>query len=65
MIVIIYDNSAIEPYTNIGGWVNSKMSERNPPLYCTITLIAMQEHQTNKDKRHDKLGLQLSLLHCV
>ena len=56
------------------------MSGENPLLYCTITLIAMQGHQTKqrgcseglgafsfffKDGRHDKLGLQLNLLHCV
>ena len=29
-IVVIYGNSAIEPYANIGAWVNSKMSDRNP-----------------------------------
>ena len=28
-------------------WVNSSiMSGRNPPLYCALTLIAMQGHQT-------------------
>ena len=26
-------------------WVNSIMSGRNPPSYCTHTLIAMQGHQ--------------------
>ena len=41
-------------------WVNSIMSGRNPPSYCTLTLIAMQGHQqkgrqtntssNNKDK---------------
>ena len=71
VILYTYINRHAEPssitklYTNIGAWVNSKMSERNPPLYCTITLIAMQGHQKNKDKRHDKLGLQLNLLHSV
>ena len=60
----MYDTSAIEPYNNTG-WVNSKMSGRNPPLYCTSTSIAMQGHQTNEDKRHDELGLQLNLLHWV
>ena len=29
---------------NIGSTV---MSERRPPLYCTLTLIAMQGHQKN------------------
>ena len=28
-------------------WVHSIMSGRNPPLYCTFTLIAMQGHQKN------------------
>ena len=29
-------------HTRIGAWVNSKMSGRNPLVYCTIPLIAMQ-----------------------
>ena len=28
-------------------WVNSMISGRSPPLYCTFTLIAMQGHQKN------------------
>ena len=33
-------------------WVNSIMSGRSPPLYCTLTLFAMQGHQKNiKNKR--------------
>ena len=36
-------------HTKIGAWVNSKISGRSPPLYCTlITLIAMQGHQHNR-----------------
>ena len=32
-------------------WANSIISGRSPPLYCTLTLIAMQGHQKNsKDK---------------
>ena len=50
-VVIIYDNSAIEPYTNIGAWVNSKMSDRNPSLYSTITLTVMQGHQTKQKQK--------------
>ena len=50
-VVIVYDNSAVEPYANIGAWINSKMSERNPPLYCTITSIAMQGHQTKQRQK--------------
>ena len=34
------------------GLIDSIMSGRNPPLYCTLALIAMQGHQ-NRDKRHD------------
>ena len=30
----MYDNSAIERYKN-RAWIDSKMSGRNPPLYCT------------------------------
>ena len=29
-------------HTRIGAWVNIKMSGRNPQVYCTIPLIAMQ-----------------------
>ena len=29
-------------HTRIGAWVKSKMSGRNPLVYCTIPLIAMQ-----------------------
>ena len=36
------------------------MSERTPPLYCTLTLIAMhcRETRQNKDKSHDEARLQ-------
>ena len=44
----MYDNSAIEPY-KIGAWVNSKMSERNPLVYCTFSLIAMQGYHTKTE----------------
>ena len=67
--VIIYDHKrAIEPYSNRGlGQDRVKMSGRDPPLYCTLTLIAMQGHRPKqKDKTHDKLELQqLNLLRCV
>ena len=34
------------------------MSGRSRPLYCcTLRLIAMQGHKTNKNKRHDEPGL--------
>ena len=47
----MYDNSAIEPYKNRGAWVNSKISGRNPPVYCTIPLIAtsIQRYQTKTE----------------
>ena len=32
-------------------WVNSIISGRGPPLYCTLTLIAMQGHQKNSTKQ--------------
>ena len=37
-------------------WVNSIMLGRSPPLYCTLTLIAMQGHQkkTVKTKQRQK-----------
>ena len=50
-VVITYDKKAIDSYTNIGAWVNSKMSERDPPLYCIITLIAMEGHQTKQRQK--------------
>ena len=28
------------------------MSGRSPPLYCTLTSIAMQEHQTKQNKNN-------------
>ena len=34
-------------HTIIRAWVNSKMSGRNPLVYCTIPLIAMQGYHTN------------------
>ena len=52
-------------HTRIGAWVNSKMSGRNPLVYCTIPLIAMQGYHPNAEDRHGKLGLQLSLLHIT
>ena len=67
-------------FKKIGAWVNSKMSRKNPPSYGTNILFAMQVPLTgecsegldafrffvkNKDKRHDKLRLQLNLLRWV
>ena len=36
-------------HTRIGAWVNSKMSGRNPLVYCTISLIVMQGYRTNTE----------------
>ena len=36
--------------------VNSIMSGRNPPLYCTFTLLAIQGHQTKQRQRNDEPG---------
>ena len=36
-------------HTRIGAWVKSKMSGRNPLVYCTIPLIAMQGYHTNTE----------------
>ena len=36
-------------------WVNSIMSGRSPPLYCTFTLIAMQGHQKNIKKKPETM----------
>ena len=34
------------------------MSGRSPPLYCTLTLIAMQGHQTNIVSHIQRIGFQ-------
>ena len=44
MSIIISSND-----TRIGAWVNSKMSGRNPLVYCTIPLIAKQGYHTNTE----------------
>ena len=36
-------------------WVNSIISGRSPPLYCTLTLIAMQGHQKRQRKKQNKI----------
>ena len=36
-------------HTRIGAWVNSKVTGRNPVVYCTILLIAMQGYQTKTE----------------
>ena len=36
-------------HTGIGAWVNSKMYGKNPLVYCTISLIAMQGYRTNTE----------------
>ena len=52
----MYDNSVVPlNHTQIEAWVNSKISGRKPPLYCTVTLmIPMQGHQT---KTEDTISL--------
>ena len=57
MSIIVSSN-----HTRIGAWVNSKMSGRDPLVYGTIPLIAMQGYN---HRRHGELGLQLSLLHYI
>ena len=49
MSIIVSSN-----HTRIGAWVTSKISGRNPPVYCTIPLIAMQGYQT---KTEDTISL--------
>ena len=44
--------------------VNSVISGRNPPLYCTLTVIAMQRHQI-KTKAKDTMTLDYSSICCV
>ena len=36
-------------HTRIGAWVNSKISGRNPLVYCTIPSITMQGYHTNTE----------------
>ena len=56
----MYDNSAIEPYRTIGAWVNSKMSERNPSLYCLYSYIDRRAGTPNKTKTKDAIILDYS-----
>ena len=44
MSIIVPSNHA-----RIGAWGSSKMSGRNPLVYCTIPLIAMQGYHTNTE----------------
>ena len=41
------------------------MSGRNLPLYCTLTLIAMQGHQAKQRQKDDEPGYSSILLHGV
>ena len=49
-------------HTRIGAWVNSKMSGRNPPVYGTIPLIAMQGYQT---KTEDTISLDYNSISYI
>ena len=40
-------------HTRIGAWVNSKMSGRNPLVYCTIPLIAMLKDITQTQRTRE------------
>ena len=44
----MYDDSASN-HTRTGTRVNSKISGRNPLVYCTIPLIAMQGYHTKTE----------------
>ena len=44
MYIIVPSN-----HTRIGAWVNSKMSGRDPLVYCTVPLIAMQVYHTKTE----------------
>ena len=39
------------------------MSGRSPPLYCTLTLIAMQGHQT-KSKNETETSNMVVIIYC-
>ena len=57
----MYDNSAIEPYTNRGLGKQENVREKSTSiLYNSINRHAGISH---KNRRHGKLGLQLNLLH--
>ena len=44
MLIIVASN-----HTRIGAWVKSKVSAKNPLVYCTIPLIAMQGYHTKTE----------------
>ena len=51
-------------HTRIVAWVNTKMPGRNPQVYCTIPLIAMQRYHTNtEDTRGARVTTQFVTLH--
>ena len=50
-------------HTRIGAWVKSKMSGRNPLVYCTIPLIAMQGYHTTHKTRGARVTTQFVTLH--
>ena len=59
----MYDNSAIEPYKNRGLVEQSNVGEKSTSiLYSSINRHA---GISNKNRRHNKLGLQLNLLHYI
>ena len=51
--------------TRIGASVNSKMYERNPLTSILYNSINRHAKISHKHRRHGKLGLQISLLHCI
>ena len=61
----MYDISPIEPYKNRGLGQQHNVGEK-----LTIILYKHIDHHAgtpnkNRDRRHDKLGLQLNLLHHI
>ena len=50
-------------HTKIGAWVNSKMSGRNPLVYCTIALIAVQGYHQKHKTRGAGVTTQFVTLH--
>ena len=54
----MYDIIVQSNHTKIGAWVNSKMSERNSPLYCTITFVECRSYDSNNRFIH--VGVNIS-----
>ena len=55
VLYLDYDSRMISIGQLIVVEINSIMSGRSPPLYCTLTLIAMQGHQTKSKNKAETM----------